>query len=359
MLTGVAEVSAPATPIVPLEDPVVSDERTRIEDLRTVAKWQLAALGAVATLAFTGVALNKLPNAGMATEGGFWMLVIAAVGALVTLISITSMITYVGWVLAPQYQSLDDQLRLDELSKKTRPSIAEQWELKERLREANNRQSKLKISSRWYNQAVWYLPDVSIRDLSDFEESKNKLYDEYARLKKSQESPENSKKIEAIEDRFAAYYEPVSLRLHWRNKRENVATRARRALSMLGKLSGGTAAGVVLYLGATAYHLPDLPSALRTFNLPAYGVWRPLSMVKPEVTLATLKADLGDSCPGTMDTTKDKGMQVMVLEEIPAEQTYQVLVTNLGCRPFRYTVAKDSVAARDEFALLPHQSPRP
>ena len=307
-------------------DPVVSDERERIADLRTVAKWQLAALGAVATLAFTGVALNKLPNAGMASEGGPLALVLAASGALLVLIAVTVMISLVGWVLAPQYRSLDEQLKEDE-----------------QLARSGNRNAARDLSNRWYNQAVWYLPDVHIMALKTFKEAQDQEYQRYDKLSrqaalKSAEGQE----FERLQTRFAEYFGPVSLRLHWRNKREIVAVRARTALSRLSFLGALAAFGVVLYLGAGAYRTTE---ALHTFRLPAYGVWRPPSAVTP----ATLSVDLGAECPLVKD--RAKGVQVLVLDETPAEKTYQILVTHPGCRPFQYVVARADVVARDSFVL--------
>ena len=326
---GVQEARpAPASPsaAAAVADPVVSDERERITDLRTVAKWQLAALGAVATLAFTGVALNKLPNAGMASEGGLLALVLAALGALLVLISVTVMISLVGWVLAPQYRSLDEQLKEDE----------------RRARSSTGHAAR-DLSNRWYNQAVWYLPDVHVKALKTFKETQDQDYQRYDRL--SRQVPLKSveaQEFERLQTRFAEYYGPVSLRLHWRNKREIVAVRARTALSRLSFLGALAAFGVVLYLGASAYRTTE---ALHTFGLPAYGVWRPPAAVTP----ATLSADLGAECPLVRD--RAKGVQVLVLDETPAEKTYQILVTHPGCRPFQYVVARADVVARDPFVL--------
>lgn len=328
-----ALVSTPASPPVapatdaPLPDgmvpdEVVNDEKARIDDLRTVAKWQLAALGAVATAAFAGVAVNKMPNAANPAGGGWAALWVAGLGAAFALSSIVVMITLVGWVLAPQFRPLN-----------------------ERPRSGGRRM--------WYDDAMFYLPDVGIHTLQEFLDRQQDVYRQCNCLtNRPSLTVAEAARLAQLKDRLDTYFVPVNRRLHWRNRREIVARRARIALltlSVLGSLSG---VGVALYLGAVAYHTPE-DTAVHTLNLPAYGLWRPLSTEKPRLSRELFVSDLGENCTlaSQVKATAAAGVPVMVLQETPADHTYQVLVTASGCTPRLYTVPQDEVAASTPFAL--------
>ena len=309
-------------PSAPVPDEVVSDEKARIEDLRTVAKWQLAALGAVAAAAFAGVALNRLPNPADPAGGGWGALWVAALGATVTLSSIVLMITLVGWVLAPQFRSLEDQ----------------------RKRRRGGWQP-------WYDQSVFYLPDVGIHTLDEFLKRQGEVYAACTLLtKKAVPSPRETARLDELREQLTSYFGPVNLRLHWRNRREIVARRARIALVGLGALGFSGTLGAMLYLGAVAYHRPG---AAQTLGLPAYGLWRPLTTPEPRLTAKALAAELGKGCSLVNPTAAAAGVQVLVLRETPADSTFQVLVAAAGCAPRLYTVPQDEVTASAPFELPP------
>lgn len=315
---GAAAVPASDVPVP--EDTVVADERTRIDDLRAVAKWQLAALAAVATVAFAGVAVNKLPNAADAESGGFTSLIIAGLGAAVTLISIVLMIRLVGLVLAPQYQSLEDQLRQSARHKQT--------------------------GEMWYDQPTLYLPFPQITTLQTFLDTRVEAYNTYNALAgNAHRTPKQNEELSALSLAFTTYFNPVALRLNWRNRRELVARRARAALLGLAWLGSAASVGVVAYLGANAFR-KDAPSSVPGFVLPAYGTWRPLNEAKPAWTMATLTTELSGTCPLVHPNMQQQGVQVLVLREIPASKSYEIVVDHQGCLPRLYTTPFSTVSPR-------------
>jgi len=313
---GTAAIPAPGVSVP--EDTVVADERTRIDDLRAVAKWQLAALGAVATVAFTGVAVSKLPNAADTESGGFVALIVAGLGAALTLISIVLMIRLVGLVLAPQYQSLEDQIE-----------------------ESSRRKQKVKM---WYDQPTLYLPFPQITTLEAFLATRLAAYTKYNSLAgQDNRTPDDDKELEALSKAFTTYFNPVALRLNWRNRRELVAKRARLALLGLAWLGSIAGIGVVAYLGASAYK-STTPAPLQSLLLPAYGTWTPLNEEKPAWTLATLTTDLGKDCPLVIAGTQSSGVRVLVLREIPADKTFEIVVIHPPCNPRLYTTSMSTVS---------------
>jgi len=297
------------------DDPVVADERTRIEDLRSVAKWQLAALGAVATVAFTGVAISRVPNAADTSTGGWLTLMVATAGAGITLVSVVMTIRLVGLVLAPQYESLEDQLR----------------------------STRRRKGQQWYDQPTLYLPFPQITTLQVFLETRTAAYTRYAVLAGSdRRTPAQDAELAALNLAINTYYTPVSLRLHWRNRRELVARRARSALTGLAVWGSAAGLGVVAFLGANAYR-QTMP--VQAFVFPAYGVWRPLGARSPAWTPEALGAELGGTCPLAVAGTRNDGIQVLVLRESPGDGTFDIVVTEPSCRPRLFTTARDTVTA--------------
>ena len=59
----------------------------------------------------------------------------------------------------------------------------------------------------------------------------------------------------------------------------------------------------------------------------------------------------GPAAEGLTVKARETGVKVLVLDETPADKTYQILVTHPGYRPFQYVVARADVVARDPFVL--------
>jgi hypothetical protein len=270
----------------------MTEERNRVQTFRNTAVWMLTTLGAAAALAFTGLAVNKIPN--MADPNTYWPGFLSIVAVICGLTAISGMVYLVGLVL------VTPSINLKELAASTEKE------------------------DQWVNDSMVVVPpyETLAAAIAQYKVLQNRF-------------AKDSSDTEAAEELTNKFF-PILGRVLMTAQRKAIELRFTEATQglVLGTLFVSASVGV--YLAANAY-VPET-SAPTKFAQPFLATWTPFSGTKTNDQRNTLKKSLQDVLNCSLER-----INVLVLSVSADEKTFSVIVQDPSCtlQPKSVTLPND------------------